>query len=186
VGRTPDISARRLHRASLKFRDRIVMAGSVFPLFDRDGTVWKFMLVWRGSDRILLLDHAPGRIRQNWWGYSVDASLAEERPLTRVRVAGIGRLWHYDPWWVLRSSRYAGHPAAAKLKETNLLGPSAVTIHRLHFESDLSRVASCSTDRIGPMSPFDPGVLPGKCHLEKVDSRRTRSNWKLRPLWLPR
>ena len=58
-----DISARHLHQVPLRFRDRLVMAGSVFPLFDREGTVWKLILVWRTSDRILLLDfHTADRI----------------------------------------------------------------------------------------------------------------------------
>jgi hypothetical protein len=159
------------------------MGASVFPLFDREGTVWKLMVVWRGSDRIVLLDFASGRIESRWWGFLIDAALSEERPLTLARVTGCAHLWHYDPWWVLRHHRYGGQAAAPTLRKTNLAGRTRRSILRLHFDPELSRVASFSTDRIGPMTPFDPELLP-KSFREPVPAERPRrSGWVLRPIW---
>jgi hypothetical protein len=177
------ISARRLHHTAVKLRDKVLMGASVFPMFDRQGTVWKVMVTWRGSSRILMLDYAPGRFTQNWWGIVVDASLAEERPLTPGSMPGLARLWHFDPWWVLREPRYGGGPELDILRKTNLSGRTPLPVYRLNFEGDLSRVRSVATERIGRPLPFDPAVLPEHQVRRRRSRRAGKPVWRLEKLW---
>lgn len=137
------VEARRLHGRPVRLRDATALVeASLFPFFDSDGLVTSLMLVWPAASSILMLEMEPGRVRVPWFGpIEIDADFAEQGDADAARARTLaGGLWHWDPWWVLRAARYAGHPAVPVLKATNCVDRLPEGVAGCYFARDLTQV----------------------------------------------
>lgn len=113
----------RIHQSSLypsfiQIRDSHLEGAGFFPFHNRDGSVHAYMLVWPESRRIVMLDAREGLVKSTV-PLVLDVATADLKDLSKDDFDQYGRLWHYDPWWVLAEKRYRGHPAVPVLKATN-------------------------------------------------------------------
>lgn len=116
----PPVDLKQLHRTTVRMRGGRLRRASIFPFFDREGVVHEVMLIWPGSTEILVIDHSPQLLRVSWRGH-VDF-LARSSDLLDARgpvLERLTKLWHWDPWWVLRKKPWRVHSAVAALQRTN-------------------------------------------------------------------
>ncbi len=191
------VSARSLHQRRVRLRDMTLRGASVFPFFDGDGEVLALMLVWPSAREIVLLDYMPGLARARFGGgVELDVDFAGLRDVCADRADGAAdavRLWHYDPWWVLRATRYQGHPAVPDLKSTNCVGAFLKPVYACHFNRDLSRLVGVTTKtkETSGLSAFDTTyqpfsweLLPGRPAVSRF--ARPSRGWQLDTHWLDR
>ena len=179
----------QLHDVRLDMQgERLV--GSLFPLFDDDGVVFRHMVVTADSAKIALVPpevvglgrglFRARRLASTWSGLvDSDRSSAEQS----------ASLWHFDPWWVLDQERFGGHPAVPVLKGTNLPGV-ATEVDGIWFSRDLRRVTWYRTKKNGEsvVERFGPELLrslarqrvPESSPIVPVPESR---EWVLRPFW---
>lgn len=136
-------SATALHGVSLRIGEKKYEEASAFPYFTAGGLVQRYMLILPKSPEIFDLEARPGALERHWWGLAVAAG-HEPLPLG-TRAGALGTLWHYDPWWVLADKRFAGHPAKAALKATNMVDRLERGTFDLLYRRDLSAVTGLRT-----------------------------------------
>ncbi len=189
------VAARSLHLRRVRLRDFVLERASVFPFFDRQGRVTALMLVWPPARQIVVLELQPGLAQVGFWGdVELRVDFASLRDVCADRVdaaASAARLWHYDPWWVLRADRFSGHPAVPDLKATNCAGAFLKPVYGCFFSRDLSRLVGVTT-RSRTHSGlsaldftyrlFSPELLPEKPR--PVRPPRSSKEWTLDPFWL--
>ncbi len=195
------VAARSLHRRRVRLRDYLLENASLFPFFDREGRTRALMLVWPPARSIVILSYRSDLARVRWWGeVQIDVGLASLRDADASRVAAVAGVppeagkwgtWHYDPWWVLREARFAGHPAVPVLKATNCAGAFLKPIYGCFFSRDLSRLAGVTTRSRSHsgLSALDytyrayaSELLPER--QAPVRPPRPAREWSLDPFWL--
>lgn len=185
------ISAHSLHQQRVRLSDVKLKRASVFPFFDRQGLVSAWMLVWPPTARIVVIESKPGRARVNWRReLQLALDFAELCDINVDSAAALARLWHFDPWWVLREACFEGHWAVPILKATNCVSAFLEPVRGCYFSHDLSRLKRVTTRRkIHPRFPtFDPIVVPYEPELlpEKPvpGGPAPRVNeWTMDPFW---
>ncbi len=177
-------SARSLHGTTLRIGSRSYSQTSVFPFFDASGRVQRFMLILPHSPAILDLAARPGAVTRHWWGLQIAAGL-EPRSLGD-QAGELGRLWHYDPWWVLAKPRFSDHPAKAALKATNIVDRLGRATFDLLYSPDLSRITHLRWLSWRPPwihhSPFTADLLPPA--ISRRDAVQPSTGWRLNPSWM--
>ncbi len=186
------VEARRLHSRPVRLRDGVTLVeASVFPYFDSEGVVTSLMLVWPASPSILMLELEPGLVRVPWFGpVEIGADFAELRDADAARARTLaGGLWHWDPWWVLRAARYAGHTAVPVLKATNCVDLFPEGVGGCYFARDLTRVVGFA--RTGAMRAemkIDGSLMSflpeGGSEGPQPASGASPTEWRLDPFWL--
>jgi len=149
------VSARKLHRRSLRMGDQLIADASLFPFFDQQGRCGWVMIVSPSSEIWLV----PWR-RRLWqvplWAPIVCPDGASVlRVIDEESAKAVSGLWHYDPQWVLGADRFAGHWATGLLKETNCVEQLDPGVRMVYFRRDLSRL-SCVYLKRGVSAEFRP------------------------------
>lgn len=101
-------------------------------------------------------------------------------PVDEEALDRLGKLWHYDPWWVLTKEPFADHEAAPELQATNAAGVTAGTVDMIYFRRDLSRITTYvkGSDLArwrGEMLPMKSPRTPPRA--------KAKSRWILDPFW---
>lgn len=182
------VSARRLHTRPVRLRDAVLEEASLFPFFDAAGDVRSLMLVSPASSSILLLEAEADLARVPWLGpVELGADLAEHRDSDAGHAEALaGGLWHYDPWWALKASRYEGHPAVPVLKATNCVDLFPKPVVACYFARDLTRVvgfarkghSGAEIDRT--LLDYLPVLVPPEAEPSPGPSP---TGWTLDPFW---
>ncbi len=179
----PSVSARHLHRRPARLRRTTLIRASLFPFFDTLGSVKTLMLVRPPAPYIVFFQLVPDLVRVPWLSAVKIASALE--PKSDVDAEQAANLtdgcWHYDPWWVLKAKRFAGHPAVPVLKATNCAGRFRFPVKECYFARDLSRLLSVDLEGYTTRQPFSPELLPER--ISPVGEKRRR-HWQLDPFWL--
>ena len=139
---TATLSQHALHDFRLHFSDRSVAGASLFPFFDDDGVTRALMFTSDKDDRIVLIRYEESLITGAHHGPRGEAIALEHADLTDSTEAdaeAIAHLWHFDPWWELGATRFAGHEAVPPLKSTNIPGYDQEITH-VAFDPTLARV----------------------------------------------
>lgn len=175
----------------LQAEDGEIDAATLFPMFGRDGTVHHVMVVDEQSSDIRFLDPGQVAARVPMWGaIRLECGLGclawseEELP------AMVGRLWHFDPWWMLAEPRYPNSRAIDLLKATNCVDKMAWPVRGLAYDRKLRKVTWQVGRKQGrfEIGRFTPDSLPAE-HPTLPESEGppdSRSGWRLDPFWLDR
>ncbi len=179
-----------LHDIRLQLVDQRIEQTSLFPFFDREGSIRALMLISQDSGDIALVPYRPGLFLHRLFRPSrLDLRRADLRN-SRFRDAHrLARLWHFDPWWVLADKRYAHHSAVPTLRATNIVGFDK-PFDRIWFDSVLSRALLVASGRgeATKVKRFSPGLLDkaeGKRSrsISQATAEKSSSEWRLRPFW---
>ena len=144
-------SQKSLFQCRIHLRDAVLEEGSLFPFFDRRGKVHAYMLIWRSSPQIVMLDARESLITGSR-PLQLDVSFGELQDLRSDRFDRYHRLWHFDPWWALGDERYGAHPAVPVLKASNVVAHLGALPFPGRFSNDLRRVVG-RIDHLLPMRP---------------------------------
>lgn len=139
---TATLSQHALHDFRLHFSDRSVSGASLFPFFDDEGRTRALMFTSEEDGRIVLIEYHESLMtgaEHGPRGEAIALRHADLKDSTAADAEAIAPLWHFDPWWELGASRYAGHPAVPPLKSTNIPGYDQ-EITRVAFDPTLARV----------------------------------------------
>lgn len=163
------VHQKQLHEIDIDLIDVILKRASLFPFFDRQGTVHAHMLVWPKAPWIVMLDARDVVISSR--PTRLDIAFGELQNLHDDRFDRYRNLWHYDPWWLLADPRFTGHRAVPVLKNTNAVEPLEHCTYAGYFTRDLS-------EAVGDVSKF----LPARAALHEP-GRSERSAWRVRQSW---
>lgn len=183
------ISSSRLRRRTLIMPDWSLARAGLFPFFDRQGMIWRVMVVDADSPQIWLFDPNQAELRIPLLGpINLRPVPSTMRLLDDRELAAVKGLWHFDPSWVLGDPKYAPSAAAQSLKESNCLERFPWPVSTLYYRRDLSRVSLALRRRKqgNDFVRLSSDALP-----ERPASARVRSpnphvaaRWRLDPFWL--
>ena len=95
----------------------------VFPFFERNGEVQALLIVRHDAPEMYAVQH-PADWVQYSHPWAVKRALSPSTELTPLQKGDaldrLARLWHYDPWWVLRATPFARHGAVPALQATKV------------------------------------------------------------------
>lgn len=137
----PPVDLKQLHRTTVHMRGGNLRRASIFPFFDQEGVVHAVMLVWPGSTEILVIDYAPELLRVSWRGH-VDL-FAQASDLLDARgpvLEKLTKLWHWDPWWVLKKKPWRAHSAVEALKRTNCVEVFDLPIRGCYTDAAVTKI----------------------------------------------
>ena len=173
------VSQHSLRRSRLQLEDRPLDGAALFPLFDEAGRTRAVMLLDGQTRRIVLADWTPGLFERRWLQrHRLRLRFADLRDADASDAERLGDLWHFDPWWVLRDERYAGHEAVPALMRTNVPGYDDA-VKRLGFRSD-ARPCVVPDHRHGRLAELPPGRR--RC-LHRDGAHAARRPGSRFPLW---
>lgn len=174
---------RALFRVPLDFSDTRMDKGSIFPLFDGEGTVHKLCIVEEETAQIFATPWRPKLVGKPLFRpIRLDLSYSALEDLTAREGYEVTGWWHYDPLWLFSEEHLKNHPATPPIKLTNAAN-ELKDIVSLSFSRDLSRVKWMT--KIVPegkqLLPYDPTVLPPRT--ESPEEAVSDVGWRLRPFW---
>ena len=183
----PLVSAKALHRRTLRVGDEVFANASLLPCFDRTGRSTHVMIVHAEAAEIYLFPWRSGGFVVPLWGtITLAGESAWLKPITEDRLALLAGLWHYDPRWVLEAPRYQSHWAIAQLEATNSARSFTGDVRALWFRRDLSRI---SWVEIRSFSEFNlqrwrPDLLPDRpVAPRRTANRPSATGWRFDPVW---
>ncbi|MDP7017531.1 MAG: hypothetical protein QGG36_17140 [Pirellulaceae bacterium] len=179
------IGASRLHERRLVSGETRIDKATLFPFFDGGGAVHQVLIVDAGSAdlRTFRIGEA-GVVIPHWGTLRLGGSVrvADEHDIDRL-----GRLWHYDPWWLLKDVRFASLPATPILKATNCVDSFEERPQDILFSICLSRLnkvrfsvpaSEYKTKR------FEASMLPKRSAPPRSEGgSNSDSGWRLDPHW---
>ncbi len=173
----------------LQAEDGTVEAATLFPMFGHDGTVHHVMVVDEQSSDIRFLDSRQVAARVPMWGaIRLQCDLGSLARLGDELPPMVGRLWHFDPWWMLAEPRYRNIQAADTLKATNCADKMAWPVRSLAYDRKLRKVIWQVGRKQGQfeIGRFTPEALPAEHPtLPESEGRLDSSGgWRLDPFWL--
>jgi hypothetical protein len=189
MSRWPSVSSSRLGGRNLILRDGVVVGATLFPLFDRQGAVYRVMVIDAASSDIRFFDPAETCLRIPLWGpIRVEPGPAGLRALTDKELRAVRDLWHFDPGRLLSASKYDGSETAEILKATNSFERFPWSISRVYYWRDLSRTAwVLRQNKQGiELKRFPRDALPEESR-SRPPARRVFSKpgaWRLDPFWM--
>ena len=116
LNRAKAIPAPVLHERFLDFKDRTMHRGSIFPLFDINGDIRQFMVLFLDSSEIYLIPSEMNLVEFSFFG-SLRIKLQREsmESFSGFSLSNFHGLFHYDPWWELNEPRFLNHRARKPL-----------------------------------------------------------------------
>lgn len=181
-------SAKRLHHRPVQHPGGRLDAATLFPFFDRQGSILHFLLVDAEQGQAWTFARGAVGVRLPVFKNTIqiDAAPADLSPLDASGAARLAELWHFDPWWLLDEPPFKSLAFTPHLKATNCVDFLDVKSPNVGFRRDLSRVTWVFRDaadaRVG--SRWRPDHLPAeRPTLPALDSYRTRTDWVLDPIW---
>jgi len=111
----------------------------------------------------LLLSPFQGRNFRAVWPGIVHTShnLEHLQRMTQVDFDQAGTLFHFDPWWVLKDSRFQGLKWVNQIKKTNCASTLTPPASKFLYEKDLMRVLNYQSEATG----FTAGSM---CHTVEI------------------
>ena len=151
------ISARQLHQMTLIDKGRSYQGVTLFPFFDRDGMVHQVMVIIPPGE-VYYLAADSGRLRVDWLGRArLNAHVSDLPRMRQERTKGMERLWHFDPWWLLKEPQFANLSWVPAVKASNcgeLFGGAL-------FDRRLKRLTAVqSLKDINEISYFNAHMMP--------------------------
>lgn len=136
-----EIQAKTLLDCALESPVGTTRAHAVFPFFTHDLET-KFLLVVAEEGRILITRDLPTGVVSRVLAYP------EQPRLRRIEQVSFARLWHFDPWWLLRDREDVPANTRKAIVATNLAGKAIPDgpIKNMWFDD---RLASVTSARIG-------------------------------------
>lgn len=182
------VSSRKLHDRTVKAQDQTIGAATLFPMFDGQGVVRRVMLVDGQSAGIRFFDPSETAVKIGLWGpIGLDPRLGTLVPLDGGQLDVVGRLWHFDPWWLLAAARYRAVEGVDVLKATNCVELLSGPVRSLLYDRKLCRVGWVWLSKKGQheVLRFRGGMLPDAPRSGPSLSRPapSRAAWRLTPLW---
>ena len=180
------VSARSLHRRTVRIGDDVFENVSLFPFFNPAGRVRHVLILRDDTSQICLMRWRAGDFAVPLWSaVKVTGESAWLPPLSEDGLKELEGLWHYDPWWVLNARRYRKLWAVDELKATNCVNRFAADMKALWFRRDLSRL---SWVEVRSHSEFNlqrwrPSLLPERPSVGGQSKDRPEVTWRFDPVW---
>jgi len=176
------VTAAGLHGRSIQMDSQFVEKATMFPFFDHNGMIEYVAIVDEESNQIRFGRVAELDIRIPLFGViSIEGSM--ER-VWRSAPDQLMRLWHFDPWWMLRASRYRNLPAATELIETNCVDEFERKVQSMFFYRDFSRMIWMTIGDASNVSirRFRAGMLSKRIPPTRTIVKEQRG-WAVAPIW---
>jgi len=95
------------------------------------------------------------------------------------------KLWHFDPWWLLRDPKYQNGSFLNELKSTNCVDQFYEKAKTVFFRADLKRLTwvTRKTSNGDAMNRFTSSDLPLRRPSQFHVSRDLETGWMLNPFW---
>ena len=178
------VRASHLHDRRLVHDETLIRRATLFPFFDRLGSVSQVLIVAAGSSELRTFRADTTRAWIPFWGpiRITDPIVALDEALTD-QLAG---LWHYDPWWLLKDAVFHGQAAATILQSTNCADAFDRQPADLVFSSCLTNLRTvrvpqstqeCESKR------FQPEMLPAREPTPCSGTQTRGTGWQLDPIW---
>ena len=186
------VSARGLHRRTIRANDSVLDNGTMFPFFDCDGQVSSLMVTALESLDIWLMPWAAELVIVPPFGaIQLRTNLASHRAARPSDAGSALATWHYDPWWLLAADQFSDRREfVAALKATNAVNRMTVDVRQLWFARDLSRVRFVVTGRglTGASSRWRSNLLLATrpsppVRGQPTAERQPRGFWQCDPIW---
>mgnify|MGYP006908295005 FL=1 len=138
------IAQHALRRATIRAPSGSVRSGAVLPFFGADLEV-RFLLVMLMDGRAVVVRDLPDRVDGHVLAYAREPRL--DRDLARKRPPDLVRLFHFDPWWLLKGrERIPGKTRRLAVRTNLALRPLlSGDLRRVWFGAGLRRVAAART-----------------------------------------
>ena len=186
------ITAESLHDISLVHVGGELQSASVFPMFDASGRVDAVLVFSSYSANIWYFDPREMRLQYRWFRPMGVAGELQE--LTEKQLPRISQLWHFDPWWLLKASRYQQNLLSDAIKQTNCVGMFNRQIETVIFRRNLKTALYTqfkSKENGHQLQKFKSSFQPVR---KKVTGSSQscnsvmpeRSRWVLDPFWSSR
>ena len=177
------VRAQRLHRCHLRTRHETIENATLFPFFSRGGQVQHIMVV--AADLTELRTFAPAKVSVSipFWGPIQVAGHLEQ--LNARLLDELGRLWHFDPWWLLADARFQGEAAVPLLKRTNCVDVFSKRVSGMFYRRCLDRLVWVSERSKDGMTikVYRPEMLPNREELTASPRAHRPVGWVLSPFW---
>ncbi len=186
-------SAKRLKDCTLRSPEQRWRNVTLFPFFDDGGVIIKHMLLVPQVG-VYIIDADAGVLSLDLW---LSPRLAEPlsscRKIGMDRIAVLGRLRHFDPWWLLKRPEYNGLPWVPILKATNCVHElSERDIAMIYYDRGLSRIrwiakqTNTAMEKQEAILSFDADMLPPKTGEAVPPKKKTHAPvWGLKRSWSP-
>jgi len=178
------VRASRLHERKLVGGDTFIRQATLFPFFDRAGSVRQVLIVDADSSelRTFRLDKTRAWIPL-WGSIRLDGPI---QGLDEDVMDQLAPLWHYDPKWLLSDARFESQAAVPILKLTNCAEAFGQQPADLLFSvrlTNLRKVSFLVPTRDFQSRGFRPEMLPtrGPTRIPGVETRD--AGWQLAPIW---
>lgn len=117
----------------------------------------------------------------------VGAIRIKDRPelLSEDNIEELSPHWHFDPWWLLRDSRYEDNEWTDILRATNSAGKFQGPISSLLYSGNLQRVrwVVMKTKEGDQAKGFSSSMLPEYNPMSQREVFTSRPGWRLAPFW---
>lgn len=183
------VNAKQLHSCPVHCVDERLERATLFPFFDREGSVEQLMLIDLNLRTLRVFPYHTGLVRPHVFqkGLTLRRRLADLPLMQPEDAIRLGELWHFDPWWILGTPPFDKQATTPLLKTTNCVDWLPLSPPSVGFKRDLSRTAwlfeDGSDEGIGRRWSAD--FLPE--HHPEVDrpwQRVSPSRWVLDPIWM--
>ena len=178
------LSSKRLRRRTVVVDRRRYEGIWIFPFFENDGNVEQIVLILPDTTDMLLIDASSDKVEAPLFKpmrIKTGAAVLE-----KGRLDELGKLWHFDPDWVLNEERFKGHWARAVLRNTNCVDRLPKKA-KLYYRRDLSRIQWTTYPKDGEedhIGKWDAGLLPANPPpLERRSKSAPILRWVLDPIW---
>ena len=184
------VSAARLKTCTLRSAEGSRRNVTLFPFFDEEGIIRRLMLLVPQAG-VYILEAESGVLSLDLRGsLKLEEPLSFCRKISGDRLAVLARLYHYDPWWLLKRPEYSGLSWVPTIKATNCVRAlSERDVTMIYFDRRLSRVRRLAKEMEPGMEvqetlPFDPAMLPRKTCRAIPPRRESRvPGWRIKNRW---
>jgi hypothetical protein len=139
------IDAKRLHARRFKSESFSGDKVTLFPFFDREGEV-KFVLVVDADSATLRVIRTENADFSFGLTGGIRLSHGAVHRLGSHTLAPLGRLWHFDPWWLLADARFTNTQVVSTLKATNCVERFSREVSNVSYSGDLKRLTGIAHD----------------------------------------
>ncbi|PCJ51608.1 MAG: hypothetical protein COA79_25775 [Planctomycetota bacterium] len=186
----PTIPAKSMIRFKLILNGKTIEKATVFPFFDGNGVTQRVLVIRPDSILMTWFEWSSKSCMVPYWEEEGKVTGVACHTLTPRDLELFGTLWHYDPCWILKEARFAGHWAPGVLKATNCVDKfrfKHVRAARIHRELGQMHGAWVQNKwglnyyygwkRLGlAMAPDQPERM-------KKIKWDVPGDWKLSPIW---
>ena len=186
-------SATRLYQCTVQTDDALIFNATVFPFFDGDGNIPIVMIVDPKTSDLLAFRLEDVKVRLPWFGV-----VRFEGPIQALDPELLNechKLWHFDPWWLLKADRYRNYEFKSALVATNCVGKfqhTAKQTNEIYYQRSLRKISFLCVGKEDHQSfnSFKSFALPPISDRPEFDwpmtsyvTQLNTSGWILDPFW---